>query len=76
MTEQVKKSILERLQKSYEHFKYPASLQFPVLTVAHVVNFAEQTRRRITELAVNGYFSQDEMTLALRTKKSITRALE
>ena len=57
MADQQKMTVINRLKKVYEHYGFPADLQFPVLTIAHVVNFSERTRKRFAEFQVNGLFS-------------------
>ena len=48
---------MNKLRAVYENFGFPADLQLPTITVTHVVNFGEKTRRRITDFTVNGNFS-------------------
>ena len=60
----------------YEAFGSPADLQLPVVTVAHVVNFSERTRKRTVEFGVHGHFSQADIELARQIHIRVRRALE
>ena len=76
MADQQKMLIINRLKKVYEHYGYPPDLHFPVLTVAHVVNFSERTRKRYTEFLVQGQYSQTKLDLARSTALSIRKVLD